>query len=181
MHSYAIDIENIHVSWSINNYTSNRHIQLQYNQWYKERFVDSLYYSLYYITYIAIFYDNIILNAYRIHQKWEISGSPDGNECKQRIHVEGPGMKVLAGMTSTCFEMDEKPLKVFAAKTPYKEFKPIDGVVRNVAFTNTATNTTIKSPCAVPTKPNGVLFLSTFRKANKPMVLGLNGRSLSHF
>ena len=80
-------------------------------------------------------------------------------------------------MTNWCFVLDGKPLKIFAGRGG----TPIDGVVRNVAFTNTATNTTIKSPCAVPTDSQAALFLNSFRESNKPMVLGLYGRSLSHF
>ena len=90
-------------------------------------------------------------------------------------------MTVTKSDSSRCFDLGGKPLRVFAAGLVTNSIYPVDGVVRNVAFTNTATNTIIKSPCAVPTDSQAVLFLSSFRKANKPMVLGLNGRSLSHF
>ena len=89
-------------------------------------------------------------------------------------------MTVTRSASNFCLDLGGKPLRVFAAGLE-RNNNPVDGVVRNVAFTNTATNTTIKSPCAVPTDSQNILFLSTFRKANKPMVLGLNGRSLSHF
>ena len=88
-------------------------------------------------------------------------------------------MTVSRSESSYCFDLGGKSLRVFAAGLVKNSgSNPVDGVVRNVAFTNTATDTTIKSPCAVPTDSQAVLFLSTFRKANKPMVLGLNGGSL---
>ena len=85
-------------------------------------------------------------------------------------------MKVTKSITNGCFVLGGNTMRVFAGRWG----TPIDGVVRNVAFKNTATGTTIQSPCAVPTKPNAVLFLSSIKKDNKPMVLGLNGWSISH-
>ena len=81
-------------------------------------------------------------------------------------------------MTNDCLTLDGYPLKVYTTRdlTNYWEGTPIDGVIRNVAFTNTATDTTILSPCTEE-KVEAALFLSTDRTTNIPMVLGVNGES----
>ena len=77
-------------------------------------------------------------------------------------------------LTDDCLSLDSQfyPLKVFTSD--------LDGVVRNVAFTNIASDTTIQSPCTEE-KVQAALFLSTDRETNVPMVLGLDGESLKYF
>ena len=127
------------------------------------------------------------INAYRIRKKFTISGSPDFSKCIQNYAIEGPGIQFTASTEEAdaphqCLSLDGYSLKVYTTKdlTNYDEGTPINGVVRNVAFTNTATDTIIQSPCTVPPEPEipdeAVIFLSTFRPNNKPLVLGLNGK-----
>ena len=120
-----------------------------------------------------------------------MTGRPDGDECKQTYLIEGPGMsswfpgegtvdgKWTTSVTNHCLTLDGEPLKVYATRdlTYYHEGTPIDGVIRNVAFTNTATDKTIQSPCTED-KVEAALFLSSFRPSNKPLVLGLDGKSI---
>ena len=127
------------------------------------------------------------INAYRIRKKFTISGSPVGDKCIQNYAIEGPGIQFTASTEEwdaphQCLSLDGYSLKVYTTKdlTNYDEGTPINGVVRNVAFTNTATDTIIQNSCTVPAEPEipdeAVIFLSTFRAYNKPLVLGLNGK-----
>ena len=126
-----------------------------------------------------------------------MTGSPNGDKCNQDYVIEGPGLRAYFSgegyvdgkwtthtMTNDCLALDGNSLKVYTTidLTHYWEGTPIDGVIKNVAFTNTVTDTTIQSPCTEE-KVEAVLFLSTNRVTNKPMVLGVNGESAncSHF
>ena len=91
-----------------------------------------------------------------------MTGSREGEKCKQDLLIEGPGLngyiwgegytpdKWANSVTNDCLELDnDYPLRVYT--TPdlsYNNKFPIDGVVRNVVFTETATDATIVSPCS---------------------------------
>ena len=133
-------------------------------------------------------FHNFIFTIIRILQKFTLTGSPDGDKCKQTWHV----FSMTHSHTTECFPMDGYNLKVYSTHSRtgfYRNYKPMDGLVenvprivmRNVVFTNTATGTTIRSPCTVPTEPKAVFFFSSRWISNKSLVLGLNGGSLSHF
>ena len=91
-----------------------------------------------------------------------ITGSPAGMECKQTYSIEGPGLTINAGYVSEitgswsvydfreCLVLEEDyPLKIFATRdlTSRREGTPMDGVIRNVAFTNTETDATMNTIC----------------------------------
>ena len=90
-----------------------------------------------------------------------ITGSPEGMECKQAYSIEGPGLTVDAGsvyektgswsfsVVNECLILEEDyPLKIFATRDlTWKEGTPMDGVIRNVAFTNTETDATMNTIC----------------------------------
>ena len=133
-------------------------------------------------------FHNFIFTIIRILQKFTLTGSPDGNKCKQHWDV----FHMTHFHTTECFPMDGYNLKVYSTHSRtgfYRNYEPMDDlvgnvpriVIRNVAFTNTATGTTIRSPCTVPTEPKAVFFPSSRWISNKSLVLGLNGGSLSHF
>ena len=74
---------------------------------------------------------------YRTYLKFTMTGSPYGDKCKQ---------------TFDCLVMQEGyPLKVFTTidLNGYWEGTPMDGVVRNLAFTNIATDITMNTNCWV--------------------------------
>ena len=94
--------------------------------------------------------------------KFTITGSPAGMECKQTYSIQGPGLVVNAGFSNTqygswstsivneCLILEEDyPLKVFASKNRawQREGTAMDGVIRNVAFTNTESDTTMNTIC----------------------------------
>ena len=72
-------------------------------------------------------------------------------KCRNEYSIEDPGMLEVGGKFSytfetPCLEMQEDfPLKVFAAKEVIS--KSMDGVVRNIVFENTATDTSIDTTC----------------------------------
>ena len=90
-----------------------------------------------------------------------MKGSPAGDQCKQDLLIEGPGLngyilgegyvenKWARSVTNACLDLDKDyPLRVYT--TPdltYNKKIPIDGVVRNFVFSEIATDTTIVSPC----------------------------------
>ena len=95
-----------------------------------------------------------------------MTGSPDQTKCKQFLEIEGPGLKgyfpgengsgyryvngkwTNGYQTNDCLDLKGYPLRVYT--TPdlsYAGKIPIDGLVRNIAFTNTATNTTVNTIC----------------------------------
>ena len=90
-----------------------------------------------------------------------ITGSPEGMKCKQAYSIEGPGLTVDAGsvyektgswsfsVVNECLILEEDyPLKIFATRDlTWKEGTPMDGVIRNVAFTNTETDATMNTIC----------------------------------
>ena len=85
--------------------------------------------------------------------KFTMTGSRDGDKCKQNLVIEGPGIsssgKWQDSATNPCLVLQEEyPLKAYTTKdlTYYREGTPIDGVVRNLAFMNS--DTTIVSPCS---------------------------------
>ena len=79
------------------------------------------------------------------------SGKNDGRDCRQEYLIEGPGLKWSYALDTWCLDMEEGfPLKVFGAKNvlgSQNRSKPMDGVLRNVAFENTATDTSINTFC----------------------------------
>ena len=93
-----------------------------------------------------------------------MTGSRDGEKCKQDLLIQGPGLngyiwgegytddKWANSVTNDCLDLDKDyPLRVYTTPdlTGFHSKKfPIDGVVRNVVFTETATDTTIVSPCS---------------------------------
>ena len=92
-----------------------------------------------------------------------VTGKPIfGTTCEQILVIEGPGFKSYFpgvgyvegkwrhSVRNDCLILDENyPVKAFATRdlTYYREGTPIDGVVRNLAFTNIATNTTVNTIC----------------------------------
>ena len=88
----------------------------------------------------------------------------------QTYVIEGPGMRTWSqdvqayvdgkltfstdefGPPHQCVSLDGYSLKVYTTRdlSNFDEGTPIDGVVRNVVFTDTATDTTIQSQCSVP-------------------------------
>ena len=72
-------------------------------------------------------------------------------KCRQEYSIEGPGLVGNNGIwkhtyDSACLEMQEGyPLKVFGAKEVISQ--PMDGVLRNIVFENTATGISIDSTC----------------------------------
>ena len=81
-------------------------------------------------------------------------------KCQTQYLVEGPGLMGNSGRyswttTTSCLDMEKKtyggshgmPLKVFANKDVISWAKPLDGVVRNIVFENTATNTVVDTTC----------------------------------
>ena len=99
---------------------------------------------------------------FRIFQKFTITGSPDENTpylCSQAVLIEGPGLKEdgwSISLSNYCLALGEKPLKVYATRNLNgTRKKPIDGVIRNIAFTNIATDTTVNTFCTASTSaPN---------------------------
>ena len=101
--------------------------------------------------------------------KVTISGSPEDERCQQTLVIEGPGLrsyflgegyvdgKWSAGSTTTdCpyFVPQDNPLKAYASRdVTYSEESPMDGVVRNLVFTNIDDGTSIVSPCSEPEPP----------------------------
>ena len=94
--------------------------------------------------------------------KFTITGRPEGMECRQTYSIKGDGLVVNAAFPSVtygswrssvvneCLILEEDyPLKVFASKHRawQREGTPMDGVIRNVAFTNTETDTTMNTIC----------------------------------
>ena len=93
-----------------------------------------------------------------------MTGSPDGDKCQQTLVIEGPGiMSWFAGegyvdgkwtrtVSNDCLVLQEDyPLKVFTTiDLTYFEGTPMDGVVKGLAFTNTATGTTVTNSCPAP-------------------------------
>ena len=93
-----------------------------------------------------------------------MTGSRDGEKCKQDLLIEGPGLngyiwgegytpdKWANSVTNDCLDLDtDYPLRVYTTPdlTGFHSKKiPIDGVVRNVVFTETGSDTTIVSPCS---------------------------------
>ena len=91
-----------------------------------------------------------------------MTGSREGEKCKQDLLIQGPGLngyiwgegyvadKWQNSVTNACLDLEKDyPLRVYT--TPdlsYNKKFPIDGVVRNFVFTETATDTTIVSPCS---------------------------------
>ena len=86
------------------------------------------------------------------------TGKNDGRDCRQEYLIEGPGLKNRDeegkwsyALDTWCLDMEEGfPLKVFGAKNVLgssNRSKPMDGVLRNVAFENTATDTSINTVC----------------------------------
>ena len=101
---------------------------------------------------------------YRTHSQFTMTGSPDGDKCEQTLVIEGPGiMSWFAGegyvdgkwtrsVSNACLVLQEGfPLKVFTTidLNGYAG-TPMDGVVKNLAFTNTATDTTVTNSCPAP-------------------------------
>ena len=92
---------------------------------------------------------------------WD-SGNPHQKpaKCRYQYLIEGPGLVGNSGEYSystdwSCFNMEPKtlqgqhgyPLKVFANKEVISSGEPLDGVVRNIVFENTATKTSIDTNC----------------------------------
>ena len=73
-------------------------------------------------------------------------------KCRQEYLVEGPGL--LSNSTEWSYSIDtyclklqdDFPLKVFGTWTMFQS-KPMDGVLRNVVFENTATRTAVDTTC----------------------------------
>ena len=92
---------------------------------------------------------------------WD-SGNPHQKpaKCRYQYLIEGPGLVGNSGEYSystdwSCFNMEPKtlqgqhgyPLKVFVNKEVISSGEPLDGVVRNIVFENTATKTSIDTNC----------------------------------
>jgi len=91
-----------------------------------------------------------------------VTGSRAGEKCKQDLLIEGPGLngyisgegytsdKWARSVTNDCLDLDnDYPLRVYTTQNLIGSKKfPIDGVVRNVVFTETTTDATIVSPCS---------------------------------
>ena len=98
-----------------------------------------------------------------------MTGSRAGEKCQQDLLIEGPGLddyipgerytddKWATSVINDCLDLDKDyPLRVYT--TPaltgiHRKKIPIDGVVRNVVFTETGSDTTIVSPCSEPPEP----------------------------
>ena len=111
--------------------------------------------------------------------KITITGKPsDATEsakrCEQTILIEGPGLngyipgegyvkdKWRSTNTNDCLDLENYSLKVYVTRDlTYANQTPIDGIVRNVAFTNMDDGTTMQSPCTVPATPNPLTIETT--------------------
>ena len=92
--------------------------------------------------------------------KITVTGSPnsgdDGDKCHQEIVLEGPSVdkwgqddKYITRIDNDCLVLADVPLKVYATRSLNGYYgNPLDGVVRNVAFTNTNTDTTFNTICS---------------------------------
>ena len=97
-----------------------------------------------------------------------MTGSPDQSKCKQFLEIEGPGLSGYfprengagynfvegkwtdGSVTNDCLDLKGYPLRVYTTPDVINDNSnriPIDGLVRNIAFTNTATNTTVNTIC----------------------------------
>lgn len=89
--------------------------------------------------------------------KLTVTGKPNGEKCQQTYAIEGP--LTIDGnardkyewtlRNNDCMVLDA-PLKVYATSLMRNYgpgWRPMDGVVRNVAFTNTETDTTMNTIC----------------------------------
>ena len=101
--------------------------------------------------------------------KITISGSPEEERCQQTLVIEGPGLRSYfwgegyvdgkwssGSITTDCPYLvpEDNPLKAYASRdVTNSEESPMDGVVRNLVFTNLDDDTTIVSPCSVPEPP----------------------------
>ena len=105
--------------------------------------------------------------CHRIISKFTLKGSPDETSCKQILEIEGPGLegyfpgedgailfikgKWTGGYeTNDCLDLKGYPVRVYTTPDLSEDVYgriPMDGLVRNIAFTNTATNTTVNTIC----------------------------------
>lgn len=88
-----------------------------------------------------------------------MSGRPTDTRCETVISINGPGLAYTKSYTNDCFVLEEElPLLVYATPSQwmdgnyYTRRLPMDGVIRNLVFTNLETDTTIESACYVPPK-----------------------------
>jgi hypothetical protein len=85
--------------------------------------------------------------------KFTMTGSPDGDSCRQKMLIEGAGLvdgKWTESAVNPCLDLNEEtPLKVFTSEDMayHREGTPIDGVVKNFSFTNIASDTTMTNHC----------------------------------
>ena len=84
--------------------------------------------------------------------KFQIIGTPLnqfnglGQQCLQEYRIEGPGKSWKYTIKAYCLEFQEGfPLKVFGANDILGP--PMDGVLRNIVFENTATNISLDTTC----------------------------------
>ena len=82
-------------------------------------------------------------------------------KCRYEYLIEGPGLlglfqdKYSHSSDGSCLDIEPKtyggqhgyPLKVFANKDVISSAKPLDGVIRNIVFENTASKTSIDTNC----------------------------------
>ena len=103
--------------------------------------------------------------------KITITGRPEEAKervarCEQTVLVEGPGLrgwfpgegyvdgKWTYSNTNVCLDLEGYPLKVMATRDlTYANQTPVDGVVRNVAFTNDVSDETLVSACYEESDP----------------------------
>ena len=89
--------------------------------------------------------------------KLTVTGSPNGEKCKQNYVLDGP--VTIDGKPRDQYEWNlsngdcmilDAPLKVYATTSMRnygRGWSKMDGVVRNLAFTNTETDTTMNTIC----------------------------------
>ena len=104
--------------------------------------------------------------------KITITGRPEEAKervanCEQTVLVEGPGLrgwfqgegyvdgKWTQSNTNVCLDLEGYPLKVMATRDlTYANQTPVDGVVRNIAFTNDISGETLVSACYEESDPD---------------------------
>ena len=97
--------------------------------------------------------------------KITVSGSPDGDQCQQELIIEGPGLRGyfpyqgyvdgkwrFPKYETACPKPVPETSAMKAYATSYK-YTPMDGVLRNLIFTNKDDDTITVSPCSKPEPP----------------------------
>ena len=109
---------------------------------------------------------------------------PPSLRCTQTLEIEGPGAVSYADgdkwtgstVSNVCLLLeDDYPLKVFTTQKLSSDKIPVDGIIRNLSFTNAATNTTVNNYCStiVEEENTAVLVLDS---SWKPFVVDFSGK-----